>query len=140
MARLVKPLTATQVQNAKPKESIYKLFDGGGLFLQVTPAGGKHWKLKYRRDDGKEGLLSFGTYPDVSLEQARKKRDEARAQRAAPSRPKRISRSRPQRSATRLNGISNSAIVPVPAVTLRLTVPAEIPKASLSCGSSGCVP
>ena len=83
MARLVKPLTATQVQNAKPKESIYKLFDGGGLFLQVTPAGGKHWKLKYRRDDGKEGLLSFGTYPDVSLEQARKKRDEARAQRAA---------------------------------------------------------
>lgn len=65
---------------------------------------------------------------------------EARAQRAAPSRPKRISRSRPQRSATRLNGISNSAIVPVPAVTLRLTVPAEIPKASLSCGSSGCVP
>lgn len=83
MARLVKPLTATQVQNAKPKESMYKLFDGGGLFLQVTPAGGKHWKLKYRKDDGKEGLLSFGAYPDVSLEQARKKRDEARAQKAA---------------------------------------------------------
>lgn len=82
MARLVKPLTATQVQNAKPKETIYKLFDGGGLFLQVTPAGGKHWKLKYRRDDGKESLLSFGAYPDVSLEQARKKRDEARAQKA----------------------------------------------------------
>ena len=38
MARLVKPLTATQVQNAKPKEAAYKLFDGGGLFLQVTPA------------------------------------------------------------------------------------------------------
>ena len=83
MARLVKPLTATQVQNAKPKETIYKLFDGGGLFLQVTPAGGKHWKLKYRRDGGKEGLLSFGAYPDVSLEQARRKRDEARAQKAA---------------------------------------------------------
>lgn len=83
MARLVKPLTATQVQNAKPKESMYKLFDGGGLFLQVTPAGGKHWKLKYRKDDGKEGLLSFGAYPDVSLEQARKKRDGARAQKAA---------------------------------------------------------
>ena len=83
MARLVKPLMATQVQNTKPKESMYKLFDGGGLFLQVTPAGGKHWKLKYRRDDGKEGLLSFGAYPDVSLEQARKKRDEARTQKAA---------------------------------------------------------
>jgi integrase len=83
MARLVKPLTATQVQNAKPKEAMYKLFDGGGLFLQVKPSGSKHWKLKYSRADGKEGLLSFGAYPDVSLEQARKKRDEARAQKAA---------------------------------------------------------
>ncbi len=92
MARLVKPLTATQVQNAKPKETIYKLFDGGGLFLQVTPAGGKHWKLKYRRDGGKEGLLSFGAYPDVSLEQARKKRDEARAQKAAGLDPAEVKR------------------------------------------------
>jgi integrase len=83
MARLVKPLTATQVQNAKAKEAIYKLFDGGGLFLQVNPTGGKYWKMKYSRDDGKEGLLSFGKYPDVTLEQARKKRDEARAQKAA---------------------------------------------------------
>lgn len=92
MARLVKPLTATQVQNAKPKETIYKLFDGGGLFLQITPAGGKHWKLKYRRDDGKEGLLSFGAYPDVSLEQARKKRDEARTQKAAGLDPAEVKR------------------------------------------------
>ena len=83
MARLVKPLTATQVQNAKPKEKMYKLFDGGGLFLQVTPTGGKHWKMKYRQANGKEGLLSFGAYPAVSLEQARKKRDEARSQKAA---------------------------------------------------------
>ena len=45
MARLVKPLTATQVQNAKPKDAPYKLFDGGGLFLHVTPSGGKHWKV-----------------------------------------------------------------------------------------------
>jgi integrase len=83
MARLIKPLTATQVNNAKSKESMYKLFDGGGLFLQVNPTGGKYWKMKYRKDDGKEGLLSFGNYPAVSLEQARKKRDEARAQKAA---------------------------------------------------------
>jgi integrase len=62
---------------------MYKLFDGGGLFLQVNPSGGKHWKMKYRKDDGKEGLLTFGSYPDVSLEQARRKRDEARAQKAA---------------------------------------------------------
>jgi integrase len=83
MARLVKPLTATQVQNAKPKETVYKLFDGGGLFLQVTPAGGKHWKMKYRQANGKEGLLSFGGYPELSFEQARRKRDEARSQKAS---------------------------------------------------------
>ena len=77
MARLVKPLTATQVHNAKPKDAPYKLFDGGGLFLHVTPSGGKHWKMKYRQANGKESLLSFGAYPEVSLEQARRKRDEA---------------------------------------------------------------
>jgi integrase len=92
MARLVKPLTATQVQNAKPKEAMYKLFDGGGLFLQVNPTGSKHWKLKYRRADGKEGLLSFGAYPDVTLEQARKRRDEARAHKAAGLDPGEIKR------------------------------------------------
>lgn len=82
MARLIKPLTATQVSNAKPKEKMYKLFDGGGLFLQVNPSGGKHWKMKYRKNDGKESLLSFGSYPAVSLEQARRMRDEARSQKA----------------------------------------------------------
>lgn len=92
MARLVKPLTATQVQNAKPKEAAYKLFDGGGLFLQVTPAGGKHWKMKYRQANGKEGLLSFGAYPAVSLEQARRKRDEARTQKASGRDPGEVKR------------------------------------------------
>jgi integrase len=92
MARLVKPLTVTQIQNAKPKDAMYKLFDGGGLFLQVNSSGSKHWKLKYRRADGKEGLLSFGAYPDVSLEQARKKRDEARANKAAGLDPGEIKR------------------------------------------------
>jgi integrase len=83
MAKLIKPLTAVQIKNAKPKEALYKLFDGGGLFLQVNPTGGKYWKMKYRKDNGKEGLLTFGKYPAVSLEQARKKRDEARSQKAA---------------------------------------------------------
>ena len=83
MARLIKPLTAVQVQNAKPKDSMYKMFDGGGLFLQVNPSGGKYWKMKYRKADGKDGLLTFGGYPEISLEQARRMRDEARAQRAS---------------------------------------------------------
>ncbi len=79
MARVIKPLTATQVSNAKAKEKLYKLFDGGGLFLQVNPSGGKHWKLKYRKLDGKESVLTFGAYPALTLEQARKKRDEAKS-------------------------------------------------------------
>lgn len=62
---------------------MYKLFDGGGLFLQVNPTGGKYWKMKYRKDDGKEGLLTFGRYPAVTLEQARKKREEAKSQKAS---------------------------------------------------------
>ena len=83
MAKLVKPLTATQAANAKSKANMYKMFDGGGLFLQVNPSGGKYWKMKYRKNDGKEGLLTFGSYPAVTLEQARKMREEARMQKAA---------------------------------------------------------
>jgi len=92
MARLIKPLTATQINNAKPRLNMYKMFDGGGLFLQVNPSGGKHWKMKYRKDDGKEGLLTFGKYPEVSLEQARKKREEARAHKAAGNDPGEVKR------------------------------------------------
>lgn len=92
MARLVKPLTATQVGNAKPKATMYKMFDGGGLFLQVNPSGGKHWKMKYRKNDGKEGLLTFGSYPAVTLEQARKMRDEARTHKATGADPGEVKR------------------------------------------------
>lgn len=61
----------------KPTEKPLKLFDGGGLFLLVTPTGGKLWNFKYRFE-GKEKKLSLGVYPDVSLAEARQKRDQAR--------------------------------------------------------------
>lgn len=70
-------LTDIQVKTAKPKDKAYKLSDAGGLHLFVTAAGGKLWRLKYRYE-GKEKLLSLGAYPDVSLLEAREKRDEAR--------------------------------------------------------------
>jgi hypothetical protein len=70
-------LTNTAIRNAKPGEKPIKLFDGGGLFLYIAPTGGKWWRLKYRFL-GKEKLLSFGTYPEVSLSVAREKRDQAR--------------------------------------------------------------
>jgi integrase len=71
------PLTNTAIRNAKPGEKAKKMFDGGGLYLEVAPRGGKWWRLKYRFG-GKEKRLSLGIYPDVSLKDARERRDEAR--------------------------------------------------------------
>lgn len=71
------PLSDTAIRNAKPGDKARKLFDGGGLYLEVAPSGGKWWRLKYRFD-GKEKRLSLGIYPDVSLKDARDRRDEAR--------------------------------------------------------------
>ena len=70
-------LSDTSIRNAKPAEKPYKLYDSDGLFIQVTPSGGKWWRLKYRFN-GKEKLLSLGTYPDVSLASARSRREEAK--------------------------------------------------------------
>lgn len=76
------PLTDKAVKNAKAGDKPVKLFDGGGMFLLVTPAGQRYWRLKYRVN-GKEKLLALGVYPDVSLAVARKKRDEAQEKLAA---------------------------------------------------------
>ena len=72
-------LTDVQIRNAKAKPKAYKLADSNGLFLQVTTRGSKLWRMKFRHL-GKEGLLSFGPYPEVSLAEARDKRDKARRQ------------------------------------------------------------
>ena len=71
------PLTDTAIKNAKPSDKTRRMYDSGGLYLEVSPQGGKWWRLKYRFQ-GKEKRLSLGTYPDVSLKLARVKRDEAR--------------------------------------------------------------
>lgn len=66
-------------QNAKPTAKNQKLFDGGGLYLEVSTKGGKLWRLKYRYN-GKEKRLSVGTYPLISLKEARERREEAKRQ------------------------------------------------------------
>ena len=71
------PLTDTAIRKAKPADKPQRLPDGGGLYLELSPAGGKWWRLKYRFD-GKEKRISLGTYPDTSLASARDKRDAAR--------------------------------------------------------------
>lgn len=73
------PQTDPEIKKAKPADKPYKLADGGGLFVLVTPAGGKLWRLKYRFG-GKEKLLALGVYPDVTLARAREKREEAKRQ------------------------------------------------------------
>jgi integrase len=71
------PLTDTTVRNAKPESKPRKLADEKGLFLLIHSNGSKYWRFKYRFE-GKEKLLALGIYPDVSLAQARQRRDEAR--------------------------------------------------------------
>jgi len=69
----INTLTDAQCRSAKPTEKARKLFDGGGLFLFVSPTGARIWRLAYRLD-GKQKTISFGPYPDVSLAQARELR------------------------------------------------------------------
>ena len=76
------PLTDTAIRVAKPQARPRRLFDGGGLYLEVSPAGGKWWRWKYRFG-GKERRLSLGVYPDVSLKCARERRDAVRQQLSA---------------------------------------------------------
>lgn len=71
------PLTDMQIRAIKPAAKDIKLFDGSGLFLLITPTGGKLWRFKYRFG-GREKLLSFGAYPQISLADARQRREEAR--------------------------------------------------------------
>ena len=70
MPKLIIPLTDMKVDKAKPQTKEVKMYDGGGLYLLLTPKGGKLWNLKYRFG-GKEKKLAFGAFPLVSLESAR---------------------------------------------------------------------
>ena len=73
------PLTELKCRSAKTESKIKKLSDEKGLYLELTPSGGKYWRMKYRHG-GKEKLLSLGVYPELSLKEARIKRDEAKKQ------------------------------------------------------------
>jgi integrase len=70
-------LTNTTIRSIKPSRKTVKLFDERGLYLEVSPSGGRWWRLKYRYE-GKEKRLSLGVFPDVSLKDARDRRDAAR--------------------------------------------------------------
>lgn len=77
MPKRIAPLSDIQINKAKPQAKDVKLFDGGGLFLVITPTGGKLWNLKYRFN-GKEKKLSIGAYPAITLAEARQRRSDAK--------------------------------------------------------------
>jgi integrase len=70
-------LTDTKIRNAKPSAKRFKLFDERSMYLEIAPAGGRWWRLKYRFG-GKEKGMSLGVYPEVGLKEARERRDDAR--------------------------------------------------------------
>lgn len=92
-------LTDTQIRQAKPRDKEYKLADSGGLYLLIRPNGSKLWKLKLRIH-GREQKLSFGAYPQVSLKEARTRRDEAKVELSRGGDP--VQRRRSEKIATKL--------------------------------------
>lgn len=88
------PLTDAKIRALKPVNVVKKLSDGGGLQLWVMPSGGRLWNVAYRFE-GKQKKLALGPYPDLTLQQARQRRDEAKALLASgtdPGQQKRIER------------------------------------------------
>jgi integrase len=77
MPKRIVPLSDIQVKNSKPQGKEYKLMDGYGLFLLVTPTNGKLWRLDYRYGD-KRKTMALGAYPAVTLADARRRRDDAK--------------------------------------------------------------
>lgn len=103
-------LTDMQVRKLTPAEKAFKASDSGGLYLQVTPGGSKLWRMKYRFG-GKEKLLSFGAYPEVSLSDARRARDDARQEIRAgrdPSLTRKQRRAQAASSETRLQVVGET--------------------------------
>ena len=97
-------LNARTVDTSKAKDKAYKLSDGGGLYLLVNTNGSRYWRLKYRVA-GKEKLLALGVYPDVSLADARAKRDEAKRTLAAGGDPGEVKQAEKQ---AKILAVSNS--------------------------------
>ena len=88
-------LTELQSKSAKPKEKSYMLRDDRGLYLRVDPSGRKYWILRYW-EQKKEHQLSLGAYPELSLKDARIKRDEIQTARAKGESPSRKTVKTPQ--------------------------------------------
>lgn len=78
MAKLIDGLTKEKIEGTASSDNAFKLADGGGLYLYITPSGAKSWRMNYRFQ-GKSKTLSFGFYPDIDIDSARLLRNDAKA-------------------------------------------------------------
>ena len=102
-------LTDREIRQLKPQNKMYKRFDAHGLHLQIKPNGAKYWRHKYYFN-GKEGNAAYGVYPEVSLREARDRRDETRKLLRDGIDPKELKRSeRTARAITTENTFENIA-------------------------------
>lgn len=76
MAKHIAPLTDSKCSSAKPLDKDYSLYDGNGLILFIRKSGTKVWRYKYKKANGKDGLMTLGNFPSITLKQARDKRRE----------------------------------------------------------------
>jgi len=97
-------LTDTAIKKAQPRATTYRLTDERGLTLRVQPNGAKLWQLRWRHE-GKERIASLGQYPDISLKDARERRDEARKKIANGVDP--VAEKRAQRAASEASAVNN---------------------------------
>ena len=117
MATSAGSLTAVAIRNAKAGEKPYRLFDGGGLYLEVMPTGSRYWRLKYRYA-GKEKRLALGVFPEVGLAEARGLRDTARGL-CAPAGILGLKRRRPRFALSSMLRLSDAAFAGLCPLSLR---------------------
>ncbi|WP_026879088.1 integrase arm-type DNA-binding domain-containing protein [Ignatzschineria larvae DSM 13226] len=80
-ASRIKPLSDTEIKNAKPKEKTYRLYDGKGLCLRIMKTGSKHWEFRFKNPETlKDDTIIIGEYPYISLSQAREMHQDLRVQ------------------------------------------------------------
>jgi hypothetical protein len=108
---LPRTLTNTRLRFLKPRSGTRKISDGGGLYLMVVPAGGRYWRYNYRFN-GQQKTIALGVYPDVPLQKARARHEEARRLLAAgvdPSLERRTLRKHPNLWPTFKNSVAGGA-------------------------------
>jgi len=100
-------LTEARIRAAKPQHKPYKLRDSRGLYLLVTPPGGRLWRLRYRLA-GRESMVGLGAYPDIPLATARERRDAARKLVASGVNPAAVKRAERSQRANTFEAIASS--------------------------------